>query len=325
MSHSNAKECKSWFIAAIVFAIWAYSIDFLWTRVVINGSVTSEAARINHLIRERGSEIPIFGPSKARADYVSEVLGPDVFNYGMDGTSFDVIECLVQIESHKNKRTPIILDMPHAAFHAVGDPSKLTPFASNPEIRSMLDRLGLMRWRYRVPGLRYFGYYDWFLKDYLAEHVAVTKKTVRGYTTEFNAIPFDRQKFDGLIAKRLEAGYGFSNDPDQDRRLFDIIRMTPQRTFIVVFSPVHPSCFSNFKDPEGFAQYLEKLRSFPNVVVLDYGRMECPDDCFRDTVHLNHKGALMFSQRLAGQLQIILAATSSGPHSPMSWSLSNIL
>jgi hypothetical protein len=204
----------------------------------------------------------------------------------------------------------ILLDLTHDALLKTGDPSKFAPFVWQPEMRQMMNRVGLMRWRYWVPGLRYFGYYDWYLKDFLAEEMFARRKTVRGYT-----IDFGRRLTNGLdaatIRRRLDAGYGFSSNPDQTRLLFDSIRNTPNRTFIVVFSPLHSSCFANFRDAEGFARYLGQLRSFTNVVVLDWGRMELADDCFADTLHLNEQGAVEFSRRLADQLRIIRATAIS--------------
>jgi hypothetical protein len=310
MSPFKQIRIKSWFAAAIACGIWAISIDFLWTRLVIDRSTMSEAARINHLILEHGSEIPVLGPSTAFSDYNSEILGDDVFNYGMKGASLDAVDALLQIECKKHKQTPIVLDLSPVGFRGMGDKSRFAPFARQPEIRQMLERSGFMEWRYWVPGLRYFGYYDWYLKDYLAEHFTAMKKTVRGYTIEQNQ-PFDRDGLDVDITNRLSLGFGYRSFPDQDRRLFDLIRNTPQRTFVIVFAPMHSSCYANFTDPQGFARHLDKLRSFTNVVVLDWGRMELPDECFADTTHLNGEGALRFSQRLADRLRTVRAAAIS--------------
>ncbi len=169
-----------------------------------------------------------------------------------------------------------------------------------------------MKWRYWVPGLRYFGYYDWYLKDFLLEHITLTKKVVRAYSVELKTEPSS-----GLaraIKFRLLEGFGFSSMPDQDLLLFHAIESAPQRTFVIVFSPVHSSCFTDFKNPEGFEQYRRKLRSFTNVVLLDWSRMNLPDDCFSDTVHLNSKGAAEFSRRLADKLKTIGVAGFSGGH-----------
>jgi hypothetical protein len=310
MSHFNRSKFTSWFLAAFAFGIWAVAIDCLWTRLVINHGTASEAARISHLIRENGSEIPIFGTSKAAEDYVPEIMGDDVFNYGMVGTTMDLSYALLQIECKKHKQTPIVLDLPHPGLRRIGDPSKFAPFTRQPEIRQMMDRVGLMEWRYRVPGLRYFGYYDWYLRYYLAENIFHVSGVVHGHAVPLDK-PFDRRALDKDISLRLKEGYGFSSDPEQDRILFDVISNTPQRTFVIVVSPVHSSCFANFRNSEGLVRYLGKLRSFTNVVVLDWGRMELADDCFKDTQHLNARGAAEFSRRLADELRRIRPSPSS--------------
>ncbi len=310
MPHFNHHKLKAWLVAASAFGLWAISIDYVWTRFIINGTEMSDAARLSHLIRERGSEIPIIGNSSAHDDFIPEYLGDDFFNYGMDGISLDVVDALLQIECKKNKRTPILLVVNHFSFRSIGAPGKFPLFVRQPEIRQMLERLGLMEWRYWVPGLRYFGYYDWHLKDYLAEHLFQVKKTVRGHTVGFDQ-PFDQQALDEKIRVRLESGYGFVSFPDQDQLLYETISNAPQRTFIIVVPPVHSSCFANFRNAEGFARYLDALRRHTNVVVMDWGRMALADDCFKDTQHLNEKGAREFSRKLAQKLTPIAAASMS--------------
>jgi hypothetical protein len=309
MWRSNPNKFRAWFVAIAVFAVLACAMDTLWTRVVIDGSAASDAGRLNHLIHEHGSEIPIFGASQARYDYVPEILGDNVFNYGMAGISPDVVAALLEIECKKHKQTPIVVDPGHSHVQQrLGNLSKFPPYAWQPEIREMLVRLKSMEWRYLVPGLRYFGYYDSYLSDYLAERMSKTKKTVRGYTVASNRQPFDHRVLDKNIKQRLEAGYGFSSYSDPQHLLFDVMKNTPERTFIIVFSPVHSSCFVNFQNREDFAQYLGTLRSLTNVVVLDWSHMELADDCFDDTVHLNERGAREFSQRLANRIRTVCSA-----------------
>lgn len=313
MSLFKRIQHNSWVRAAVAFIIVACAIDYVWTRFVIYNTAMLEPARIHHLIEEDGAEIPIFGTSKAYYDYNPEILGDDVFNYGMIDSCLDVSCALLQIECKKHKQTPIVLDLTHNSLRDLGDPSKVAPFVWRPEIRRMLGRLGYMEWRYCFPGLRYFGYYDWYLKDCLGENLFEKRKTLRGFTIDFDQ-RYTNELSEAVVQRRLKAGYGFSSNPDQDRLLFDTIRSTPQRTFIIVFSPVHSSCFANFQDAEGFARYLDKLRSFTNAVVLDWGRMDLPDDCFSDTIHLNEKGAREFSRRFAEKLRTIRAAANPNTH-----------
>jgi hypothetical protein len=309
MSPFNSRPFQSWLLAAITFGVLALASDFLWTRVVIPGATTSGASKIDHLLSENGSEVPIFGDSTAHDDYVPELLGDDYFNCSTPAVCYDVWNVLLQIEVKKHKRTPIMFGMSAGNDNVgAGDPNNYVPFARRSEIRHMLDRFGMMEWRYWVPGLRYFGRYDYYLRDYLSARLSRTKKTVRGYT--FDSMPqrFDRQTLEEIIKKREKEGYGFHPFPDQVSLFLDIIKNTPQRTFIIVFSPLHPAASAHFKNQEGFERHLAKLRSLPNVVVLDYTRMEFPEEFFGDTLHLNQTGAAEFSRRLAGQLRSIRAA-----------------
>jgi hypothetical protein len=310
MSLFKQNKFMSWLAAAFAFCIWAITLDLFWTRVFINGNHTSEAASINHLICENASEIPVFGSSKAGHNYNPEVLGDDVFNYGMDGASLDLTIALMQIECRKNKRTPIVVDLTHNAFRESSSHLKFPSLVRQPEIRRMMNRLGFMRWQLWVPGLRYFGYYDSYVREYLIGRRLANVRTVRGYTV-LGKDQFDPRAFAEDVQKRLQVGYWFGSDPVQENLLFEVIRSTPQRTFVIVFSPLHSSCFEGFYDPAGFARYLNRLRSFTNVVVLDWGKMELADDCFTDTIHLNQKGAVEFSRRLANQLRTLRISVTS--------------
>jgi hypothetical protein len=244
-------------------------------------------------------------------------LGDDFFNYGIDGVSFDVVAALLQIEVKKNKQTPIVVGLCAVDDNSVmGDPWGYSPFVSRPEIRQMMEDFGRMEWRYWVPGLRYFGYYDLYIRDYTAEYIFKTRKTVRGYLSNLKPWTQDVANLHGAIEHRMEVGGEFCSNPRQDSRLFDIIKSAPKRTFIMVYSPLHSSCFAKFKNRQDLLDHLEKLRSFPNVVVLDCSQMEFSDDCFLDTEHLNPKGAVEFSRRLADRLRIACASAVSCPPRP---------
>jgi hypothetical protein len=309
MCNSRNRVAVTWGGALVMFASVGVACDIFWTRCVISGSDSFEAAKVSRLIALRSPEIPIFGASKARADYVPGLIHPAAFNYGMDAASYEVIDLLLHIELAKNKAGPLIIDMNHQAFRGIGDVSKLIPFTQLPEVKDLLKRDGSMQWRFNIPGIRYFGFYDWYLKDFLAERYTVTRRVDRGYTTTYNRLPWDRSTFDAAIKKRLETGYGFKDDPSQDERLFRHIRHAPRRKFVLVYAPVHASCFVNFTGAGEFAQFLVRLRGLDNVVVLDWSRLHFPDEYFADTVHLNERGAIEFSRRLGAELRPVLSTS----------------
>ena len=126
----------------------------------------SDIDRINHLYHENGDEIPIFGASKAHGHYNPRLMGLNAFNYGIDGASYEVTDVFLQIELAKPKTSPVIIELQHRDTGQLSDPAKFIPFVRDPRIRQLLDRFHAMDWKYYIPGLRYFGHYDYLFKDF---------------------------------------------------------------------------------------------------------------------------------------------------------------
>jgi hypothetical protein len=59
--------------------------------------------------------------------------------------------------------------------------------------------------------------------------------------------------------------------------------------------------------------YEERLRALPNVVLIDWARLDYPDEFFFDTVHLQHDGAVDFSRRLGRQIRKTLSERNEHP------------
>ena len=306
MFNTDRHPAVAWIAALALVAATALVLDQIWTRVFIGQGDTDEAARVSHLLRPDPEEIPIFGASKARAAYVPSLIDPRAFNYGMDAASLDVVNVFLGIELAKNKQGPVIVDLVHNASETIGNLLKFVPFADRPAVADVLRRNGDLRWQYSVPGLRYFGFYDIYLKDYVSDRSVLTRVIDRGYTTALRPRPWDRGVFEAAVRKRLEMGYGYSSDPRQEGTLFQHIRSAPQRKFILVYSPLHQACFANFTGAAAFSEFVQKLRQMSNVTVLDFGRLALPDEDFEDTTHLNDRGARIFSQRMGEELRRIL-------------------
>ena len=291
-------------MALAVFVGSCLLADRIFTYKVILRSPFSESGRIQHLYLEHGDEIPIFGTSKAHG-YSPLDMGFDAFNYYKDNASYEVADVLLQIELAKPKTTPIIIELQYGDTHSLGDQSVFIPFVSDPRIRQLLSRFHAMEWRYYLPGIRYSGYYDLYFKDYINEHLHVTK-VYNGFSELVHPPPFDRAKFDEYVRERLQTTTGYFPDEDQNRRLIAHITEHPQRLFFLVISPYHPSYYAHFQNEDKLKAYEKKLAAFPNVVVIDWGRMPYPDEYFLDTVHLRREAAADFSRKLGDRIRQIL-------------------
>jgi len=296
---------RPWIIAIVSFAAVAVAADYLITRWAIDENPSSNAGRIRHLVNEHSDEIPIFGSSKVYYDYVPAEMGLNAFNYGLDGSSYEVTDALLDIELAKHKTAPIIIDLKPQAEHGIGDPSTYIPFAYDPHIRRLFDDSDSMVWRYYVPGIRYFGYYDYYLKELIDDRAHVMRTVERGFSHE-KYWTFDRARLDDAIGQRIRESNGYFPDDAQNSRLIERIKQHPDRLFFLVYSPVHSSCYVNFQNLDRFEAFKAKLGSMQNVVVLDLERTDYPDEWFKDTNHLLYEGAAEFSRSLGRRIKEVL-------------------
>lgn len=303
-------KIKAWLCYFAAFCAICVLADWLFTRFIVYGTPESESGRIHHLYQESSDEIPIFGESRARQDYIPTEIGFNTFNYGIDGAGNDMTDTLLQIELSKPKITPVIIDMQIAGSPILGGSDQAIPYLSDARFRNMLRRNQKMIWQYYLPGLRYFGSFEWYLRNFINSRVSVSKKTIRGYDFEFEVARPDKAAFADLVKRRSQASFGYHPDEHEDRRLIAHITAHPERLFFLVYSPYHPSCFALFENTGKFQAFQETLKSHPNVVLIDWSRMHYPDDDFKDTTHFLQSGASDFSRKLS--LKIREALVSRG-------------
>jgi len=310
MQDSKGMTRYRWILFLLAFLIVCVLSDAFFTHFIIYRTVAYDTGRIRHLYEENASEIPIFGTSRARCGYVPDEIGFDTYNYGIDAASLDVINTLLQIELAKPKTTPIIINLEIGSLYDIGDHSAYIPFVIDPRIRELLKHYDAMKWRYYFPGIRYFGYYDWYLKLFINGSRSGTKRVERGYTYELDSVRADPAAFAQMVRARSQMSLGYNPNEEQDRRLLSNIRAHPERLFFLVYSPYHSSCFAHFDDAEKFQAFKMELSALRNVVLIDWGRLDYPDDFFSDTTHLNRAGAVDFSRRLGSRLREVLRERS---------------
>ncbi|HTV39355.1 MAG TPA: hypothetical protein VMF08_02160 [Candidatus Sulfotelmatobacter sp.] len=299
---------KNWIIAFLILAGLGIGIDAVFTRYIVLRGPNSPSGRIAHLLELNPNEIPVFGTSRVR----SMDLGTNGFNYAQDAASFALTDVFLQIELAKKKTTPIVVEFQFSDSGTLGDEAYLIPFAGDPRIRSVLSQFHKMSWRYFVPGLRYFGYYDWMLQDYLNERRSFYRVT-RGSIEYLRSPPFNQARFNQIVRQRLDADNGFLIDDSLTGRLIDEIKTHPQRLFILVATPVHRSCFHNFQNEDHLKSIEARLEAMPNVELIDWSRLPYPDTAFADTVHLRPAETADLSQKFRIKVSQILQQRNLPP------------
>lgn len=296
---------KAWIFAMVLLAGVCLAVDQLFTQVFIFSNPLSDADRIRHLFQDNSDAIPIFGTSKAHGHYCPADMGIKAFNYGMNGISYEVTDVFLQIELAKSRTTPIILELQYRDTGILGDQTRYIPFARDPRFHALLEKFHTTSWRYYVPAIRYFGYYDALLRTYLNGPLKV-EKMQDGFSELVHPPAFNRAQLDEYIRERLAYTNGYFPEGDQNERLIAHITEHPQRLFFLVISPFHPSYYVNFRNEDKFEAFKKQLAALPNVVLLDWGRKHYPDEDFLDTLHLRRPAAAKFSRELGEKIRQIL-------------------
>jgi hypothetical protein len=287
------------------FVAVALAADVAMTALILRSN-SVEAGRVGRVIyKSAPREIPIFGASKVTADYRPDVLGPDFYNYGFASASPAVSNYLLGFETKKTSDSPIIVDIHQGRFADIGDPRNYLPFIGYDETRSLLEKAGQWRWYYAIPGLRYFGSYDWYVKGILTDYFQTTKIVSQGYVRELNALPWNQADFDANVQRRLTEPLRWQMDDEQMHRFMDLIKATPGRTFVIVLSPLHKSFYVGATGETAFREKMQAFLALPNVKLIDFSHVDYPDSYFVNTGHLNYTGAGAFSAQLRERLRQI--------------------
>lgn len=300
---SSFRRFSPWLAAVLLLAAAALGCDLLLTRA-IGRSESLDAGRLLRLAAGADrEEIAIFGPSTAGADYIPQILGRRFYNYGLDAAGPDVVNVLLALELRTGSRQPIVIDFPRIGFHEIGDPRNYIPLGGRPEIRRLMRANGQWKWYYAVPGLRYFGAWDWYVKGLLTDRIALTKRVRRGHTERLDDPPWEAGAFARNVERRLATPTPWLIDPRQERELIARMHSAPDRLFILVLAPVHASFEAHATGEAEYRAELARLAaSTPNVRIIDMTHPHYPDQYFRDTAHLNDTGARAFSAELRQKL-----------------------
>jgi hypothetical protein len=284
---------------AILVGCWVLDTVVLHTLVIPARS--AGAYKVQRMFEEEDpNEVPILGSSRAAGSYVPELIDARAFNYGIEKTEHALVEMMLSRELTKTRTTPIIINWDYEFFRS--DVGNMAHFISNlkyPAVRAYAQ--DELHWYHRVPGMRFFGEYDAFLKAALGEH---SKGNVRSAGGVFESTPVSPEKFRRLVKKRLETQAGWIDPVGTDSTLLRLLRSS-HRPIVIVVAPYHASCFVHYTHFDRASDYLHMLDAIANVTVIDLGQMPLMDDHFVNTSHVNYLGAQAFSAALGREWKLL--------------------
>ena len=276
--------------------------NFIFENKIILSSEISGAFKVNKIINKTDSnEIAFFGSSRAEGTFVPDSLVKNGFNYGMSGTQDDVLLFFLKQECKKRKNTPIVFNFDLDGFnYSIGDISNYLYNSDNSEVKNLLNKK--FKNIYHIPLFKYYGYFETYTKYYLNNRLNLTKFTNKGSSIEKNELV--KSKFNLLVKERLNQSTNFENDSALLNEFLSLVINNKNRNFILIVNPYHNSFFNKFYNYNRALTFFEELSKYPNIVVLNFAKLEFNDDMYLNTSHLNLKGALAFNKILKDSLKV---------------------
>jgi hypothetical protein len=302
-STSNFRRALTRLLLPVLGGIVAlcFAVDRFFMSQVILKNTTAGSYKTYRIFNEtHAEEIPILGSSRAAGSYVSELIDPGCFNYGIEKTQYTLVSIFLEQELKKDKSAPIIINWDYEFFRDYK--ANIAHFIPSVDQAPIARYMGSdMRWFYHVPALRFFGVYDDYVKSYIGERSGSSEISNGGFFVTFTPTP---EQFGRMVEVRRKTAFVW-DDPAVKEAAWEQLLTSTQRPIVLVVAPYHSAYFESFGNTEGAQAYLGKLDALPNVTVLDYGKMDLPDSCYQNTTHVNYTGAVVFSKELGRKLKEI--------------------
>lgn len=287
--------------------IGGYLFTMLFEKKVILNSQISGAYKINRIIKATDpDEVPIFGSSRALCSFIPDKMGGKFFNYGLSNAQDDVILFFLKEECKKQKNDPRIIinfDL-DGLSKSIGD---ISYYLYNCDYEPVKNLMGNeFKSHYKIPFVKYYGYYEEYFKYMLNDRMQLTKYTNKGASSEKHVLT--PKKFNEMVEMRKKNEVRFQNNPELLNDLKHVIADNQNRQFIFVISPYHNSYFFNYSNEPDMKLFLSYLDDLPNAEVLDFSHHYYADSMLNNTSHVNYLGALAFSLQLKDSLDMMKTA-----------------
>lgn len=269
-------------------------------RAMIFASTGSIQYKMYRLFNERPKgEIAVVGSSRAQGHFVPSVLGENVFNYGLDGsTQYETVLHLRTLIA-RNDTAPIIVNLDPWGLGSgdlQGDYSLASNRADVPTAAQKLPPLDATTW----PGVRFWGKLRASAANMMNAKLGGTKHIDDGAILQ--RISRNDAEWAHINANLKASKFGINDDVWAD---LESILNAPHPPICFVLSPISPAWYELFaaeqSNLDGLANLVARLKSFPNVQVIDImtdARERFPQSTFFDPTHLNESGARQFSEEL---------------------------
>lgn len=267
--------------------------------VLMRGASANPAAKIERIFSaDAGEKIAIFGSSRALGNYYPSKIGPDVYDYGMNGMG--MAETLFLCQEYLKRHHPemVIIDLNPWEFGSLKNAKYVGNYrlaGCSSQVRSTLPQ-NLLKWSDWMPGLRFQGGLRRALAQYINAKRCTTKKIDHGAEILLNS----RTDAEWRALDKTLFDYTFNFRKEYERILDNLYDIRGRTKIGWVVSPLMPEMCARMKDKPKLEAFLSEQANRPGVYARSYlDQTSCfPRECFVDHEHLNIRGASRFSGML---------------------------
>jgi len=259
------------------------------------------------------ADILIMGNSRAFSHFspkiLDSVLHTNSYNLGIGGHPFNIQYLRYKVYEEHNKLPKVIIQ--NVDFFTIQtanighEREQVFPYIRDSIFRNNLTNLGFSWAEINLPLFRYFGY-QLVIKNGLMEffhlhhyHNQSSEKGYRPETGKWNPTALNKlENIESVVdSKALNLFENFLDDCNHKH-----IRV------VLVYSPLYFKAMQKLRDKEKFDILFHNLSNKYAIPYLDYSHDSiCMDSTyFKVAIHLNKRGAELFSTQLAKDLKLIL-------------------
>jgi hypothetical protein len=306
---------KKFIIKLTLFAIIFVSISYLVDYIISTGLKRTEEYRFqswNDIIESKiNADILIVGNSRAFSHYSPQILDSilkvNSYNIGIGGHPFNVQHLKYELyERHNTKPKLIIQNIDFFTFSnhvsILHEREQVFPYINDSFLKDKLINFGFSGAELYLPFYRYFGH-QMVIKNGVYEYFGLkhynSQPAYKGYRPE-------QGKWDGTELNKLS-----KIQPLMDETTISLFEnyLKHCKKFnikvVMVNTPIYYAVNQKLENKNKFNDLIVGISKKYNIPYLDYTNDPiCFDTVnFRIAVHLNKKGAEMFSKKLANDLK----------------------
>lgn len=260
-------------------------------------------AKMNYSFYETKADILIFGSSRGEGHYIPQIIkdstGLECFNTSLGGEGvFYSYALLTNIISRYNPKIVVFDLSPNVVFDpaAIDKLSILLPYHNlNKEIQTVVELKGIFE-KYKLWSSIYP--YNSLLVNILTGIFKGEKgpQILKGYKPEFGSISYEVKEVKDEGFRKI--------DNIQIVYFKKFMRLCTEKN-ISVFVIVSPKYYKAPEYSETVSEFKKITSAYNQVFIDDFYSRGISDNpkYFKDPIHLNNKGAELFSRRIAGNIK----------------------